>query len=35
VELFPEGNAKLLEVTIDTHGWDDEPRGCDWLAEFK
>ena len=35
VELFPEGEAKLLEVTIDTHGWDDEPRGCDWLAEFK
>ena len=34
VELFPEGKARLLEVTINTDGWDDEPQGRDWLAEF-
>ena len=34
VELFPEGEAKLLEVTIDTDGWDDEPYSHDWVAEF-
>lgn len=35
VELFCEGPAKLLEVTIDTTGWTDAPRADnDWLAEF-
>ena len=34
VELFPEGKATFLEVTIDTDGWDDAPRGADWLADY-
>ena len=35
VELFCEGEAKLLEVTIDTTGWTDAPRDDnDWLAQF-
>ena len=35
VELFCEGPAKLLEVTVDTAGWTDAPRADnDWLAEF-
>ena len=34
VELFPEGKAKLLEVTINTDGWNDEPQARPWLAEF-
>ena len=35
VELFCEGPAKLLEVSIDTAGWTDAPRADnDWLAEF-
>ena len=35
VELFCEGPAKLLEVTVDTVGWTDAPRADnDWLAEF-
>ena len=35
VELFCEGPAKLLEVTIDTDGWNDAPaEGQDWLAQF-
>ena len=34
VELFCEGEARLLEVTVDTNGWDDtEPQG-DWVAQF-
>ena len=35
VELFCEGPAKLLEVTVDTTGWDDAPRtDGDWMAQF-
>ncbi|MBR4772962.1 MAG: class I mannose-6-phosphate isomerase [Bacteroidales bacterium] len=35
VELFCEGPAKLLEVTIDTSGWDDAPSAeNDWVAQF-
>lgn len=35
VELFCEGPAKLLEVTIDTDGWNDAPAEWqDWLAQF-
>ena len=35
VELFSEGPAKLLEVTVDTAGWTDAPRtDGDWLAQF-
>ena len=35
VELFCEGPAKLLEVTIDTTGWDDAPsEENDWVAQF-
>ena len=35
VELFCEGAAKLLEVTIDTADWTDAPRDDnDWLAQF-
>lgn len=35
VELFCEGPAQLLEVTIDTTGWDDAPRtDGDWMAQF-
>ena len=35
VELFCEGEAKLLEVNIDTTGWNDAPRtDSDWLAQF-
>ncbi len=35
VELFCEGPAKLLEVTIDTEGWDDAPSTeGDWVAQF-
>ena len=35
VELFCEGPAKLLEVTIDTAGWDDAPsEENDWVAQF-
>lgn len=35
VELFCEGNAKLLEVTIDTSTWEDKPNNDrDWLAQF-
>ena len=34
-ELFCEGPAKLLEVTIDTTGWTDAPpEANDWLACF-
>lgn len=33
-ELFVEGNATLLEVTIDTDGWDDEERGEALMARF-
>ena len=35
VELFCEGPAKLLEVTIDTTDWHDAPnRDNDWVAQF-
>ena len=35
VELFCEGPAKLLEVTIDTTDWDDAPSmENDWVAQF-
>ena len=35
VELFCEGPAKLLEVTIDTTGWNDAPKeDGDWMAQF-
>ena len=35
VELFSEGPAKLLEVTIDTTGWNDAPKADgDWMAQF-
>jgi mannose-6-phosphate isomerase len=35
VELFCEGPAKLLEVTIDTTGWEDAPSADnDWVAQF-
>ena len=35
VELFCEGPAKLLEITIDTTGWDDAPSMAnDWVAQF-
>ena len=35
VELFCEGPAKLLEVTVDTTGWNDAPRTeGDWMAQF-
>ena len=35
VELFCEGPAKLLEVTIDTTDWDDVPNmDNDWVAQF-
>jgi mannose-6-phosphate isomerase-like protein (cupin superfamily) len=34
VELFCEGPAKLLEVTIDTTEWDDEMPQDDWVAQF-
>ena len=34
-ELFCEGTAKLLEVTIDTSDWNDAPSTTgDWLAQF-
>ncbi len=35
VELFCEGPAKLLEVTIDTTDWTDAPsEENDWVAQF-
>ena len=35
VELFCEGMATLLEVTIDTEGWDDPADASqDWVAQF-
>lgn len=35
VELFCEGPAKFLEVTIDTSGWNDAPStDNDWIARF-
>lgn len=35
VELFCEGPAKLLEVTIDTEGWNDAPNeDNDWLVSL-
>ena len=35
VELFCEGPAKLLEVTIDTADWTDGPsEENDWVAQF-
>lgn len=35
VELFCEGKATLLEVTIDTDGWDDPADASqDWVAQF-
>ena len=35
VELFCEGPATLLEVTVDTTGWNDEPdHSQDWVARF-
>ena len=35
VELFCEGPARFLEVTIDTSGWDDAPSADnDWMASF-
>ena len=35
VELFCEGSAKLLEVSIDTTDWHDAPRADnDWIAQF-
>lgn len=35
VELFCEGPAKLLEVTIDTADWTDSPsEESDWVAQF-
>lgn len=34
-ELFSEGPAKLLEVTVDTSDWHDVPRSDnDWIARF-
>ena len=36
VELFCEGKATLLEVSIDTAGWNDAPRAdLDWLAQWR
>lgn len=36
VELFCEGPAKLLEITIDTTDWHDAPNtDNDWLATFQ
>lgn len=32
VELFCEGSAKLLEVTIDTDGWEDAPAADYWKS---
>lgn len=34
VELFCEGPAKFLEVTIDTTDWSDEPLQEDWMVQF-
>ena len=35
VELFCEGPAKLMEVTIDTTDWNDAPNeDNDWVAQF-
>ena len=35
VELFCEGAAKMLEITINTSDWDDTPReNNDWVAQF-
>lgn len=35
VELYSEGAATLLEVTVDTQGWDDAPStDRDWVARF-
>ena len=34
VELFCEGEARLLEVTVDTTGWDDTEPQTDWVAQF-
>ncbi len=35
VELFSEGPAKLLEVSVDTTGWNDAPSAeGDLLASF-
>lgn len=35
VELFAEGEARLLEVTIDTEGWNDpQPSDNDLIAYF-
>ncbi len=35
VEMFCEGHATLLEVTIDTEGWDDPAdTSNDWVARF-
>ena len=34
VELFCVGEAKLLEVTIDTSDWDDAEPEADWVAQF-
>ena len=35
VELFCEGPATLLEVTVDTTGWNDGPdHSQDWVARF-
>ena len=35
VELFCEGHAKLLEITIDTSDWKDAPSTeNDWMAQF-
>ena len=35
VELFCEGPAKLLEISIDTSSWNDAPStDRDWVAQF-
>lgn len=35
VELFCEGRARLLEVSVDTKDWNDPPRNeGDWVAQF-
>lgn len=36
VELFCEGKATLLEVSIDTEGWTDSPNTeRDWIAQWR
>ena len=34
VELFCEGESRLLEITIDTSDWKDAEPQNDWMAQF-